>query len=69
MPMTVPNRVRAVDSSSSSLVNRPGVVPMAIKTPNSLVRSKMAMRKVFKILKATTMIKITYIMSPLTRSI
>ena len=53
-PMIIPARIMVTDSSMISLVSRRGVVPIAISTPNSLVRSKIAIKKVLKILKATT---------------
>ena len=52
----MPIIVMVMDSINSTLVSRRGVVPMAIKTPNSLVRSNMAIKNVFSMLKATTRI-------------
>ena len=57
MPMTIPVIVIVMDSIRRSFESRSGVVPIAIRTPNSLVRSNTAMRKVFRMLKATTIIK------------
>ncbi len=68
MPNTMPTIVMVMDSKRSIFVNRPGVVPTAMRTPNSFLRSNTAMRKVFRILKATTTIRMTYRINPLTRS-
>ena len=57
MPAAEPMAMIIMDSIDRSFVMWAGRLPRAIMTPNSLFRSKIAMKKVFRMLKATTTIK------------